>query len=303
MNHSMPTSQGSEQVSLLLKLPTEVQVKIYTFASKHTGAIKPDQWLPGSAKFAHDCQSPWMYSTECLFGDYRTYYRNNLARTNGRLPEALTTVDLSATCRFIYNIVIGDFLLYKLNDFEFRNSQAVLAYLTAILPRRRNAIRNISVIYAAYMSSPAPAFTVLSICNGLRNLTLDISDMPFLDWPVKPGVMILGENKGYAALIKLRGLGSLKLVCNENEEWNVINRELHFCRQLPLTEDNKKDVRNEIRRLESDIEAIVTRARDDTLPAITMAEIDNAMTRSGIPATAWGYKLESALSSGMRSND
>jgi hypothetical protein len=297
MNHSIPTSQGSEQGSLLLKLPTEVQVKIYTFASKHAGAIEPEQWLPWSAKFAHNSRHSMEY-----FPDM-TWCRIHPVRTNGRLPEALTAVDLSATCRFIYNIVISDLLLYKLNDFEFAGPRSMLAYLTVILPRRRNAIRNIYFICGAYMSSPAPAFTVLSLCNGLRSLTLDISDMPFLDWIFKPGGIGLGDYNGYTTLTKLRGLGFLKLVCSENMGWNVVNREVHFHRQLPLTEDNMKDVRNEISRLESDIKAIVMRARDDALPTITMAEIDNAMNTSGIPATAWGYKLESALSSGMRSND
>jgi hypothetical protein len=133
MNHSIPTSQGSQQGSLLLQLPPEVQVKIYAFASKHTGAIKPRQWLPGSSKFGCDCE----YATPG-FRFSRPRY------TNGRLPEALTAVHLSATCRFICNIVIGDLLFYKVNNFEFESTRGLLAYLIAILPCRRNAIQNIS---------------------------------------------------------------------------------------------------------------------------------------------------------------
>jgi hypothetical protein len=236
-------------------------------------------------------------------GDFprRTYCRQNPGRTNGRFAEALTAVDLSATCRFIYNIVIGNFLLYKLNDFEFRNTQVVLAYLTAILPRRRNAIRNISAIYAPHMTSPAAAFTVICLCNGLRNLTFDISYMASLDWFFK--LVEFGDPEPYAALTNLRWLVSLKLVCSENDDQNLITREVRFHRQLPLTEEHKQDVRNEIRRLQSDIEAIVTRARDDTLPTVTMAEIYNAMTKSGIPVTAWGYELEIATSSGKSSSN
>jgi hypothetical protein len=220
-------------------------------------------------------------------GEYRTYSRNNLARTNGRLPEALTAVDLSATCRTIYNIVIGDFLLYKLNEFRFAGPKSMLAYLTAILPRRRNAIRNIYFAFGEDISSPAPAFTVLSLCNGIQNLTLDISDLPFLSGLLKPAAIRVGDPGGFPALTKLRGLESFKLVCIESRGWNnIIMREVRFHRRLPLTEDNKQDVRNEISRLESDIAAIVTRARDDNLPTVTMAEIDNAVTKSGIPATA-----------------
>jgi hypothetical protein len=161
MSQLIPIPHQSQEGSLLLSLPTELQIKIYIFASKHTEAIKPEKWLPRSSKFAHDSR----YSTMCW--NYRNYtYRSNPARMNGRLPEALTAVDLSTTCRSIYNIVLGDFLLYKLGDFEFRYTNDMLAYIIAIHPRRRNAIRNISVFYD-YPGDDESAFTILSLCHGL----------------------------------------------------------------------------------------------------------------------------------------
>jgi hypothetical protein len=212
-----PAPPEPEKVCFLLKLPTEVLVKIYSFASKHTGAIKPNQWLPRSAKFTQNCLDSKEY-----FADM-TWYSKRPARTNERLPEALTAVDLSVTCRSIY------LLLYKPNDFEFIGTKSMLAYLTAILPRQRNAIRNISVLNDC--CHPDPAFTVLSLRNGLRNLTINIS---WMDWWI--GVRSFADASGYATLIKLRGLRSLSLSFHENFIDSVLCR----TRKLTITEDNEK---------------------------------------------------------------
>ena len=122
----------------------------------------------------------------------------------------------------------------------------MLAYLTAILPRQRNAIRNISVLNDC--CHPDPAFTVLSLCNRLRNLTINIS---WMDWWI--GVRSFADAPGYATLIKLRGLRSLSLSFHENFIDSVLCR----TRKLTITEDNEKALQDKVALLQQNIKVLI----------------------------------------------
>jgi hypothetical protein len=109
---------------------------------------------------------------------------------------------------------------------------------------------------------------------------------------------------GYAALTKLRGLQSVSLVYREWQFSHLVLRHLH---NLPaITEDDEKDLRDKVALLQRDIEVLVTRGRDDTLPAITIAEVEDAVNEyGGYPSLPrpWGYELERILSSRISIND
>jgi hypothetical protein len=53
-------------------------------------------------------------------------------------------------------------------------------------------------------------------------------------------------------------------------------------RNLPtITEDDEKDLQDKVTLLQRDVEVLVTRGRDDTLPSITMAEVEDAVNEYG----------------------
>ncbi|KAH6718732.1 hypothetical protein BKA61DRAFT_669070 [Leptodontidium sp. MPI-SDFR-AT-0119] len=262
----------------LTSMPPEILFDILRRACTHHEPIKPHQWLPGSTKFAHDT----LY-TNSTNGIYR-----HPARVNGRLDPALAAVDLMKTCRAIGKIIIEDCLMYKDNEFEFRDMKSMLTYLVAITPERRNAVRSIRVLYD-YACNPAPAFVILSTCKRLRHLELDITVMSKF---FEPTVFSFDQAPGYAELVKLRGVAVKLVYAEEGTHWNFIHDVLVKVRHtvIPPTPVDPQDVENlytEVSLLNDSINALTNVARPST-PIYTVDELQIAAEQATIPVREFG---------------
>lgn len=269
-----PCIPTPNQILHLVTLPIEIQTEIYGLAVKHSDAIKPELWMPGKSIFAHDS----------LYTDMgRGLYLRSPARVDGRMPEALTVVDLLKTCRMIREIVNKSHLFYRLNRFEFYIPLCMLNYLKALPTGRRQAITDITFIFDhSRTSCLAPALTVLRTCLGLRHLTIDITLLYYF-FEI-PSATTIDQTIVYNKLIALRGLKSLTITYGEDgSHWDLVLSILKRVRFFPVTEVNKNSVRFEIHQLQAKINALVTLNRPspiDTL--VTTSELTEAMSHSAV---------------------
>ncbi|KUJ07505.1 uncharacterized protein LY89DRAFT_789599 [Mollisia scopiformis] len=244
-------SPPSANAPPILRLPDEILLKILKYACTSTETIRPELWLPGSSQFGQ--------YYKCITLNTRQTFRFP-ARVNGRLPEALTAIDLLFTCRAFNNIVDVESLFYRYNNFEFSNTLCILDYLKALPTRRRKAIRNISVMWDFY--HPDSGFLALSTCSGLCNLTVDITHLAaFFEIPLNSDIHVA---PGYSQLVALRGLKSLTLIYSsgstsawENTTWDLVVTVLERVRGLPATDQNKLDMQLEITGIETMITDLV----------------------------------------------
>ncbi|KAF8852867.1 hypothetical protein BDZ45DRAFT_94547 [Acephala macrosclerotiorum] len=269
-----PSIPTPNQILYLVTLPVEIQTEIYGLAVKHSDVIKPELWMPGESIFAHD-------SVHTEMG--RGLYLRSPVRVNGRMPEALTVVDLLKTCRMIRTIVNKNHLFYHLNRFEFRIPLCMLNYLKALSTGRRQAIKDVTFLFDHSRNSClAPALTVLRTCLGLRHLTIDITLLSHL-FEI-PWATTIDQTIVYNKLIALRGLESLTITYGEvGSHWNLVLTILQRVRFFPVTEVNKNSIRFEIHQLQAKINALVTLKRPsptDTL--VTAGELTEAMSHSGV---------------------
>jgi len=70
-------------------------------------------------------------------------------------------------------------------------------------------------------------------------------------------------------------------------------------RKLTIMEDNEKALRDEVALLQQNIEVLVTRDHESSVPMFTMEEIEDAMNKSGVSPRLWGSKLGRMRRSGM----
>jgi len=205
---ALPSILASTKPCYLLKAPVEVQTIICNFACKYDEPIKPQQWLPRSRFFVHDLP----YSCGSKF-----HYRIQTAPV-GHLPVALTAFSLAKTCRNLYNLVDGENVFYKVNEFEFVDTITAMAYLASISDHRRAAIQNIKIVYADSRLQ-LRLMPLLNICSGLRYLTLDVSsircEMEEAGSLDKFDSLLLSIV--YTGLLTLRGLETFNLVCEGKE--------------------------------------------------------------------------------------
>ncbi|KAH7304829.1 hypothetical protein BKA65DRAFT_486171 [Rhexocercosporidium sp. MPI-PUGE-AT-0058] len=274
----------------LVTLPPEILTEILRRVCKHDEPLKPEQWLPRSTKFAHD--TPFNTSN---FGRYR-----HPVRVNGRLDPALAAVDLANTCRAISRILGEDCPMYKYNSFEFRDMKAMLTYLVAITPERRNAIKSIRVLYD-YGSEPTPALIILSTCKALERLELDITIMSkFFD----TGVFSFSEAPGYAELMKLRGVDIKLVYSEEGTHWNLIHDVLVTVRHslLPLDPRDVEDLRAEVHLLNETINAVTKVARPP-IPIYTANELQAAADTAGIPGLVFNAPPSTLIAPAQQNHD
>lgn len=268
-----PSVPSLHQTLNLVDLPIEIQTAIYGMTITHSSPIKPELWLPGESTFAHDR----VYTTL-----RHGHYLRDPARIKGQMPEALFVVDLVKTCRMIHSIVNGFYLFYRLNRFEFRTPQCMLDYLKALPTKRRQAIKDVEVLYDySSTSGLAPALTVLRSCTGLRHLTIDITLLSGL-FEI-PWATTFEQAPTYQNLIALRGLQSLTVKYGENgSSWDLI-LDILQRRYFPITHVNRNAIRFEIYQLQTKLNAIVTLYRPsahDTL--VTAVELAEALTHSTV---------------------
>ncbi|CZR61795.1 uncharacterized protein PAC_11692 [Phialocephala subalpina] len=269
MTSGLPTTNSRLPPSLLT-LPDELKDNIYRLACKHDGSIIPYLWLPKDSQFAHDSWHSTHHRGES--------YRNSPPRDEGeRLPEVLTAVELLLTCRDTYRIVNGGSIFYQVNHFEFRNPVDMLHYIKSLPTRHRLAIKDIGVLWYSHHS--ALAFTALSMCSGLRNLTVDITLMAaYFEVPFATDI---DKAPGFKQLMALRGLDSVVLTYGIDDAWNLIERVLTKIRHFPVTARNEDYVRFEVAEFEEKIsEKLKLERTDNSLPSA--AELAQALSFSHV---------------------
>jgi hypothetical protein len=271
-----------------MTIPAELRSKILSLACTHDETIMPQQLAPGSGTFSlHTGPSaPW-----------GTGYCPALTRKNGVLPPELSPFDIERTCQTAYDIVHGDKLFYTKNEFEFCSTQSLLDYLVVLPSDRRNAIRSVRVKYD-YLGAPVAAFSMLAVCYGLENLTLDISGMTnFFD----PGITHFGQAPGNAQLMALRGLKSVKLDLG-NKSWTLIDDILARIARAWVSQDKAQSehaILRTVQQLEVDINQETTQSRP-SFPLIGESELRFAMNQARV--SVWGDTINSALTPPSHSN-
>jgi hypothetical protein len=279
----MIDSHHQEKVSKarFMTMPTEIQAKILSLSCTHTEAIMPEQFAPGSTKFSLRMDGA---------ASLGTGYCPVLTRKNGALPPELSAFDISRTCQTAHDIIQGDSLFYAKNEFEFCSTQALLDYLVALPSERRNAIRSIKVKYD-YHRVPVAAFILLAVCYRLEHLTVDIGGMTnFFD----PGVTEFSQAPGYAQLMTLRGLKSVKLVYG-NKSWTLVDDILARIPRAWVSQDraeSEQAILRKLQQLERNISQVTMQPRP-AAPLISAGELRFAMNQTKV--NAWGDTINGTL--------
>jgi hypothetical protein len=265
----------------LMTMSTEIQAKILRLASAGPDPILPQQFAPGSTKFSlsSDMAAP-----------LGTGYCPALTRNDGALPRELSAFDIGRTCRTLHNIIDGDNLFYANNEFEFYDTQGLLDYLVALPSERRNSIRSIKVNYD-YHQVPVAAFTILAVCYRLEHLTLDIRGMTNF---FEPNVTDFSQAPGYAQLMALRGLKSVKLVYG-NKSWTLIDNILARIPRAwvsPNKAETEQSILRTLQQLEHNINQATKQPRPGH-PLISAGELNFAMNQARV--NSWGDTINGTL--------
>ncbi|KAF4636758.1 hypothetical protein G7Y89_g1310 [Cudoniella acicularis] len=252
----------------VLMLPPKLQLRIYEIVSTHHENIRPDQWLSGKNTFVNNL--PWRYLGGRIIRDP--------ARTNGRLPPALSAFELLMASKTIYNLASQELFFYKCNIFEFGTLLEMLPYLIALTPEPRNAITSIDVGWFDSVDM-GPDFLFLSACAGLRELTVDINHMGYF---FEPGVTHLSQAVGYDHLLRLRGLKHFKFRYLNRGPYNLIGMVLNPVRLSYDPASTRVEVLKEISWIEEDINAAVTKNRSESDLVISLKELRAAAALTDI---------------------
>ena len=131
----------------LRNLPFEIRLIIWAYLIPYKNRIRPLQ-----------VRSSYIHEMETL-SDQGTLSH----------PATYTFKSLSLTCRDIHDEECN--LLYQDNEFVFLTPVAMLNYLAAIMPERRERIHCISVTSLSHLVS-YDIFIILSVCRHLRHLSI-----------------------------------------------------------------------------------------------------------------------------------
>ncbi|KAH8789133.1 hypothetical protein BGZ57DRAFT_949882 [Hyaloscypha finlandica] len=263
-----------------MAMPEEILARILSYASTHDGTIMPEQFAPGSTKFSLQADPA---------APLGTGYCPALTRKKGALPAELSALDVARTCKTFHDIVDGDKMFYTNNTFEFISTQFLLNYLAALPSERRNAIRSLKVKYD-YHGVPAAAFIVLAVCYGLEHLILDIGGMTNF---FNPGLTNFSQAPGYAQLMALRGLKSVKLAYG-NKSWTLIDDILARNPRAWVSQEkaeSEKAVLRVLKQLENNINGATTQPR--THGSVAIWALKYAMNHAAV--NAWGDTINGML--------
>jgi hypothetical protein len=224
-------------------MTAEIRQKIWNYAVKHDTPICPKQVKDRSNKFWPS--GPKVATIPSAQPDEVQ-----------PLEDSITAVHLSLTCHQIYDEVAGTGLFYQINEMTFVSFDDMLAYLVAITPIRRNAIRSVGIKWSHDRWTSKHALTMLATCEGLRKLEVKVhSSMRWL-WGYNYWRNGFQDN----LTSDLRGLESFKLV-----ETRIVQPTLEpdFALLLspPSPEADIEKRRAELETRSREIEAIVTRPR------------------------------------------
>jgi hypothetical protein len=263
-----------------MAMPEEVLARILSYASTHGDTIIPEQFAPGSTKFSIQADP----ATPLGSG-----YCPALTRKKGALPAELSALDVARTCNTFHNVVDGDKMFYANNTFEFTSTQFLLNYLAALPSERRNAIRSLKVKYD-YHGVPVAAFIVLAVCYRLEHLILDIGGMTNF---FNPGLTNFSQAPGYAQLMALRGLKSVKLAYG-NKSWTLIDDILARIPRAWVSQEkaeSEKAVLRVLKQLENDINRATTQPRAHG--SLARGALKYVMSQAAV--NAWGDTINGML--------
>jgi hypothetical protein len=240
-------------------MTAEIRQKIWNYAVKHDTPVSPKQVKDRSNKF-------WPYHKSAP----ASVTANAKAEAEDKqLPETLiTAAQLSRACHQIYDEVAGTGLFYQINELTFVSFNDMLAYLVAITPVRRNAIRSVIIKWNHNRWTMKHAITMLATCQGLRNLEITIHSCahwfyPFTYW----------TSSGFQNCVTsdIRGLESFKLIAVKHK------REAASPIFLPNAEAEEEEELAEIKIRSREVEAIVTQPR---VSAVSLKQIMAAQEAS-----------------------
>jgi len=238
-------------------MTAEIRQKIWNYAVKHDTPVSPKQVKDRSNKFwPYHKISPAPVTAKAKAEDKQ-------------LPETLiAAAQLSRTCHQIYDEVAGTGLFYQINELTFVSFNDMLAYLVAITPVRRNAIRSVIIKWNHDRWTMKHAITMLATCQGLRNLEITIHSCthwfyPFTYW----------TTSGFQNCVTsdIRGLESFKLIAVKHK------REAASTIFLPNAEAEEEEELAEIKIRSREVEAIVTQPR---VSAVSLKQIMDAQEAS-----------------------
>lgn len=166
--------------------------------------------------------------------------------------------------------------LLQHNTFHFVHWKVMHAYLGGIIPSRRNAIRDIQLILRCeFEFSYNSIFAVLSNCESLQHLTIDLSFYCHH--------FALSQHDDMTELKQLRGLQSLKLIYDSYamQNNNFVRSVCQARRISPITPQEEDKIRFEVAHLEEAINYIVTSGTKEQR-SITQLEGDRIFSRAGV---------------------
>ncbi len=136
-----------------LDLPIELQIKICKMATTFEQRILPEIWLmPAWNTFVHGMS----------LSNIRNLHHWDLPSDANDIPDVLAAENLAATCKALRRLIMGtELLFYKFNTFHFYGAWTMSAYMTAITPTKRNAIRSIRLIVDGPPKNHSQEFTTL----------------------------------------------------------------------------------------------------------------------------------------------
>ncbi|KAE9376568.1 hypothetical protein N431DRAFT_501404 [Stipitochalara longipes BDJ] len=138
-------------------------------------------------------------------------------RNNGRLPIALTGIELAATCKAVHNIMNENLLFYKVNTFFLGTSWYMKAYIRTIGLQKAAAIQSVEYLLYSLDLGGCTGWKELTKCTGLKHLVLkaaDLSNNIFIDSGFQSFFLLCESEilrKDYERLISLRGLQTFEI--------------------------------------------------------------------------------------------
>jgi hypothetical protein len=240
-------------------MTAEIRQKIWNYAVMHDTPVSPKQAKDRSNKF-------WPYHK--ITPAPATAKTKAEAEDKQVTETLITAAQLSRACHQIYDEVAGTGLFYQINEITFVSFNDMLAYLVAITPVRRNAIRSVIIKWNHDRWTMKHAITMLATCQGLRNLEITIHNCthwfyPFTYW----------TSSGFQNCVTsdIRGLESFKLIAVKHK------REAASTIFLPNAEAEEEEELAEIKIRSREVEAIVTQPR---VSAVSLKQIMDAQEAS-----------------------
>ncbi|KAH6678207.1 hypothetical protein B0J14DRAFT_582169, partial [Halenospora varia] len=229
--------------------------------------IRPQHCCPGENIFRVNTPMTGCWST------WDGYFGSESIRYRGHLPLELAAFHLARVNKSIRQMVHGENLFYKLNTFEFGDTNLMLKYLVSLPLEQRNAIKTIYTCWDHpwLETDVRSAFKFLSACTGLREILININRLSTM---FELGEANFSRAPGFNELFLLRNL-QVTLTYRISGEFNIVD-EIIGRAHLDLTEVEMRDmVVEELFDLQDRINSVVNSAPGAD-PLVTDDEVKEA---------------------------